>query len=185
MSRGFAVFGQVVVLFLSIFFLSFFMSQRTDQSQIMRRRSSTKAYIETLIYSIEAALKSQQSYIKTVKSSLNKNGADLEQCLNNPAFDCPIGVYPFSLLDDLGNVIIDSASSSAGFNLSYVTCSTFDAVPPAGCVYRYEMTWQPTCAAAPCFNPQIQVNGRLIIQTNEKGAVNMRTNEYDTSFNLR
>lgn len=185
MNRGFIFLGNIVALLLAIFTVSFYMSQRVDQSQFVRRRGSNKGFVESLIFSIDAALKSQSSYINTMKSSLNKSGANLERCLNDPAYDCPIGVYPFSVLDDSGATIIDSSTTSSGFDANYNPCNTFDAPISASCTIRYQMTWEPTCTAAPCYNPQIQVKGRLLIQTNDKAAINLKTNEYDTSFNLR
>jgi hypothetical protein len=104
--------------------------------------------------------------------------------MNDPTYDCPAGAHPFSILDDLGNVLVDSSSPTNGFDINFNPCTTYDPLTPSPCYLRYNLTWIPQCPALGlCNSPQVIVQGQLL--ATGTGGVSLNTTAYNINYNLR
>lgn len=186
MNRGFMALGYIIVLFVAVVSISFFFSMRINNNSITRKRVFLKGSLDSLKLSIDASLKSQSSWNNTVTSALNKNGAaDLEKCMNDPSYVCPMGEYPLSVMDDLGAAIVDSSAATKGFDTDFKICDTY-GTPNSPCYIRYELTWQPQCPATGlCYSPPILVSGKLLMDPTVAGSVSLNTSNYDYTAQLR
>lgn len=142
----------VSVGLVSYYFVEYYRIRRMGDFQLIYR-ANVVSYMST----VKTMLKSQASFVKTMKSSLN---GDLWSCLNNPDFDCQVtGEQPFSLIADNGSdasPFYDSASIT-GFDFDFVKCNSF---PSMGCPFRYELTWSAECASVGvCYSPGIIITG--------------------------
>ncbi|MBS1971678.1 MAG: hypothetical protein JSU04_15305 [Bdellovibrionales bacterium] len=188
MNRGFIAIGYIVVLLVAVVSISFYISARITGNSVARKRTFFKGTLDSLVLSVESSFKSQRSWNRTVTAALNKNsGADLEKCMNDPSFVCPMGEYPLAVYDDEGNVLVDSSSPSNGFDIDFKPCTTFGTTNPGSCFLRYEMTWQPECpATGTCYSPPVVVRGKLVLTpTGVAGAVDLNTDNYERNFRLR
>lgn len=186
MNRGFMALGYIIVLFVAVVSISFYFSMRIGTNSVTRKRVFFKGSLDSLVLSVESAFKSQRAWNGTVTSPLNKNGAaDLERCMNDPSYVCPMGEYPLSVVDDEGNSLVNSSSPSNGFDTDFKPCTTF-GTPNSTCFLRYDLTWQPECpAVGPCYSPPIRVNEKISVDATAAGTVSLNVDSYSKSVQLR
>jgi hypothetical protein len=187
MNRGFIAIGYIIVLLVAVVSISFYISSRIAGNSVTRKRTFFKGALDSLILSVESSFRSQSSWNRTVTAALNKTGgADLEKCMNDPAFVCPMGEYPLTVYDDEGNVLIDSSSANNGFDIDFKPCTSFGTTSPGTCFLRYELMWQPECpATGVCYSPPVRVRGKLILDSGVQGSVDLKADNYDRAFSLR
>ncbi len=99
--------------------------------------------------------------IKSDSSTYVKLNPDLVCVRDNTA--CTSGHYPLTLLREDGTVLIDSTNLKAGFTREGVACNTYgDATENNKCIFRYTVTWAPTCPkVGACIRPQITTQTTL------------------------
>ncbi|MEZ0392872.1 MAG: hypothetical protein ACAH59_11700 [Pseudobdellovibrionaceae bacterium] len=183
--RGSILFGGLVAITIVLGVLYFYFDSRLEISRIVRNRHYFKAHLDSLIASTRSSLLSQQAYLNTIRSPLNKLGADLESCLNNPAFDCPRGTFRFSVVDEAGVTLIDSSSNNNGWDIFLRPCTTFQSTLTT-CVIQYEMLWTPRCPpAGACYNPEIDVTGQVKFPASPNPDVNFDPASFNSTFTLR
>ena|GEM_PF-7111975 len=185
-NQGFILIGFIVVIFIIVTSATLYFSQRFGESKVLYRRTAYKASEANLVMSIEASLKSQQGWMNTVNSSLNQIGsANLASCVSDPTYDCPPGNHPFSVIDDLNQVLIDSSKLNTGLDLNFLPCTTYGSLTSTGCYMRYYMTWTPECpATGPCTTPAIVVKGELLTAPSAAGEIDLKA-QTPFEFKLR
>lgn len=178
--------GFIVVLFIIVTSATLYFSQRFGESKVLHRRTAYKASEENLVLSITSSLKSQQGWNNSVTSSLNKIGnANLASCVSDVTYDCPKGSHPFSVVDDLGQVVVDSSNANNGLDSNFASCTTYNPTSESGCYMRYDLTWTPECPdTGPCTTPPIVVKGKFLAAPTAAGQVTQQS-ETDFQFYLR
>lgn len=185
MNRGFMALGYIIVLFIAVLSISFYFSMRININSVTRKRVFFKGALDSLMLSVDTSFKSQSAWDQTVRSPLNKNGADLEKCMNDPSFVCPMGEYPLSVLDDVGGTLVDSSSASNGLDIDFKSCATF-GTPNSSCFLRYDITWRPECPAVGlCYSPPILVSMKVLIDASVAGTVSLNVDSYTHEIQLR
>lgn len=170
----------IIVLGISLTLLLF--SSKTSVEARLRHMIRTNN-LDAVRSSILSALYNRLAIDQMLVIGVN---GDLNQCLRNPAFDCPNVTSPLQvLLPDSSTLIGISPQEGIRNNVDATgtyRCTNFMSGGIL-CPLKYNLVWFPQCpAAGPCLRPTINIQGRLVFDP----AVNLVLNpsRYSIDFSL-
>ncbi len=162
-SRGSIIIPLVISISIA-FITAFLLLEREfqQQGQVMMLQSSV-LNLEAFKNSVRAALLHPENLAATITAAANNpgGGANLQDCMNNPTYNCATGAHDLTVVLANGSVL---ANPNQGLRADWRATTGSTCAPFGGddCPFQYQFRWQPSCPiGGPCVHPKIAVTATL------------------------
>lgn len=159
-SDGFTLLNFILIVAL-VSIMSAVVSSVFDAFFVQQKYAVITSKRQELYYDVISSISDDTAWKNTVDHLLNVS----LDCLKDPvafptiteAGNCSAtSGGKFNLYDRNGSLVVDTLTTTAGFQISGGVCNDFAASGNDHCPFRVELTWAPLCPT--CYDKQIQID---------------------------